>query len=134
MICDPYALTEIDFVDDWDLGRDRIIGKLFVPKALRDARALVNIHVEHSMVHPDLRCHVDPWGEERKRKHEEALKNYPRQFVYPVEVIIPLLTRDGQLYRFKNGALWILYHSLTYEAGEYRPGERDSSFHPPKED
>lgn len=135
MINDPKALLRIEFRDDWDLGRDRIIGVLYVPRALKDARLLVNLHVEQNMVHPDLRSaalrgQIDPWAEERKEKHERAIRDYPRRFIYPVETIIPRLTEDGQLWRTEDGAIQILYHSLYYQPGEYKPQIRRTSFRP----
>ncbi len=124
MIRDPRALLDIVFRDDWDLGRDRIIGILRVPYALRgDVRALVNLFSDCNLVHPDLRSHTlnDPWAEERARKWAEAEAKYPLQFVYPVETIIPVITANGQIYRRSDGNIPILGHELHYEAKDYKP-------------
>lgn len=134
MIKDPKELMRIIFYDDWDLGRDRIIGVLYIPRAIRgDIRWLVDLHVESNMVHPDLRYWGDPWAEERKKKHEQAIRDYPRRFIYPVETIIPRLTEDGQLWRAENGAIQILEHSLYYQPGEYKPQTKSTAFRPQKE-
>ncbi len=139
MIEDPKALLEIRFMDDWDLGRDRVIGVLFVPKALRDARALVNLFCQFNLVHPDLRddFHRDPWAEERTKKHAAALRDHPRQYVYPVETIIPTLTPDGQMAVDEKSRYTILYHSLNYRAEEYKTVRRSGIApfrpHPQKE-
>lgn len=138
MIKDPRELAEIRFVDDWDLGRDRVIGILFIPKQLRDARFLVNLFVENSMVHPDLRTNLqsDPWAEERKEKHRQARRDFPGRFVYPVETIIPAMTPDGKLARAEDGKIPVLYHELHYSAGEWDPTQRhrkNKGFRPQKE-
>lgn len=134
VIKDPRELTEIHFVDDWDLGRDRIIGILFIPKQLRDARPIANMFIEHTMVHPDLRTNLqnDPWAEEREKKRKKAKRDWPGRFIYPVETIIPALTPDGQLAWTEDGKIPILQHELHYAAGEYDPAQRAKGFRPQK--
>lgn len=125
MIQDPKALLEIRFMDDFDRNRDRVIGVLMIPKALRDARPLVNLFIEYNLVHPDLQVgHLvgrsDPWAEERAEKWAAARRNYPRRYVYPVETIIPALTADGTMAKDEAGQTPILYHSLYYRADDYK--------------
>lgn len=134
MIEDPRALITIFFYD-WD---DKIIGTLFIPKALRDARAIVDLFVEYNMVHPDLQVapilgRPDPWAEERARKRAEAKRDFPRREVYPVETIIPALTPDGKLAHTDKGTP-ILYHELHYEVREYKVTPRGGSFRPSKKE
>lgn len=140
MIKDPRELAEIRFVDDWDLGRDRVIGILFIPKQLKDARLLVNFFAEYNMVHPDLRTgplmgQIDPWTKERMKKWQ-AKRDFPGRFVYPVETIIPALTPDGKLAWTDDGKLPILYHELHYAADDWDPTQRhrkNKGFRPQKE-
>lgn len=133
MIEDPRALLTIHFYD-WD---DKIIGTLLIPKALRDARPVVDLFVQYNMVHPDLQTaplsgRPDPWAEERARKKAEAHRDFPRRTIYPVEIIIPALTPGGKLAQTEQG-IPILYHELHYEVQEYMRCQRGGSFRPQKE-
>lgn len=135
MIHDPKALLEVRFVDDWDLGRDRVIGALYIPKTLRDARPIVDLFIQYNLVHPDLRPRellglTDPWKEERREKLTAAKHDFPRRFVYPVETIIPALTPEGKLAQTEDGNIPILYHSLYYRADDYKTVKRRTSFRP----
>lgn len=134
MIENPYALVKILHFD-WD---DTLLGVLYIPRALKDARLLENIFVEANMVHPDLRfCgDRDPWAEERREKRTRAKHDWPRRRIYPVETIIPEMTEDGKIRVREDGTIHFLQHHLDYRPAEYvkqTGSSRGKSFRPEKE-
>lgn len=138
MIKNPYALLEIRHLD-WD---DMVIGVLYIPRALKDARLLVDIFVEANMIHPDLQAsrfsgYKDPWADERREKHARSKRDWPRRRIYPVETIIPEMTEDGKIRVREDGTIHFLRHDLEYRPAEYvkQTGpSRGKSFRPEKGD
>lgn len=116
MITSPFEMREYRFFD-WD---DTVIGTLHLPKVIKDVRAYVNFFVGVNMIHPQLRGGLfDPWADERASKLETALKDFPRNRLYPEEAWYFVQGENGLEIR----------HSLRYvPAEELRKGWR--SFRP----
>ena len=119
MIESPFETRETRFLD-WD---NKVIGVLHLPKVLQDVRAAVNFFVGVNMIHPELRVGLfDPWAAERAAKLEMALKDWPRNRVYPEEAWYFAPGENGLEIR----------HSLRYAPAEYIRSPRMLSFRPAK--
>lgn len=121
MIESPFEMREYRFFD-WD---DKVIGVLHLPKVLKDVRAVVNFFVGANMIHPELRGGLfDPWANERALKLETALKDWPRNRVYPEEAWYFAVGKNGLEIR----------HSLRYVPAEHIRARRMISFRPTKKE
>lgn len=118
-----------------------MIGVLYIPRVLKDARLLENIFVEANMIHPDLQAsrfggYKDPWADERREKRTRAKHDWPRRRLYPVETMIPEMTEDRKIRVREDGTIHFLRHDLTYQPAEYvkqTGASRGESFRPKKE-
>lgn len=117
MITDPFELRRICLMD-WN---NKIIGQVVLPTFVEDARAYVNFFSEVNLVHPELRALYDPWAEERAAKYAAALRDWPRNRIYPEEAwyFVQEEAERGRL---------VIRHSLRYLPAErtrsrppYRP-------------
>lgn len=120
MITDPFELRRLCLVD-WD---NKIIGQVVLPTFVEDARAYINFFSEVNLVHPELRALYDPWAEERAAKLATALRDWPRNRVYPEEAWYFDQAADGHL---------VIRHSLRYLPAERKRVLYPLPFRPSKE-